>query len=299
LSNLIRKPDPAVLVAITKEVREVQARSKSTSVQILHYNLNRFEIADRKGLEITLLTTLLTFHDLSTTNNTPSAEFSVPSPQAEAAPPIPPRPAPKTGVDRVAEMHAMRYEPNEVTVDGEGSVENYGEYAEGLLADEAMLFITVCSASPADVPKVLQVVEHVKRLRHKREVNSGKLSEELHQYVIYDNKPSVGLQLQRIKLDDSPANAYTPPSSLTVHLSKIPMPELRPHPNPRPASPPPMPSPRSFSAPSPTSSSSPRPPQVRTSSAHLEEQVPTTPTQQPQTAGIGNLLWGRPRKWHH
>jgi hypothetical protein len=83
-------------------------------------------------------------------------------------------------------MHAMRYEPNEVTVDGEGSVENYGEYAEGLLAvchtwfpvrprvilnprqDDAMLFITVRSASPADVPKVLQVVEHVKRLRHKR-----------------------------------------------------------------------------------------------------------------------------------
>jgi hypothetical protein len=96
--------------------------------------MNRFEIADRKGLEITLLTTLLTFHDLSTTNNTPSAEFSVPSPQAEAAPPVPPRPAPKTGVDRVAQMHAMRYEPNEVTVDGEGSVENYGEYAEGLLA---------------------------------------------------------------------------------------------------------------------------------------------------------------------
>jgi hypothetical protein len=31
-----------------------------------------------------------------------------------------------------------------------------------------MLFITVRSGSPADVPKVLQVVEHVKRLRHKR-----------------------------------------------------------------------------------------------------------------------------------
>ncbi len=84
-------------------------------------------------MEITLLTTFLTFQDLSTSNNTPSAESSPPV-QAEAAPPVPPRPAPKTGVDRVAEMHAMRYEPNEVTVDGEGSVEDYGEYAEGLLA---------------------------------------------------------------------------------------------------------------------------------------------------------------------
>lgn len=33
---LVRKPDPAVLVAIRKEAH------KSTSVQILHYNLNRF-----------------------------------------------------------------------------------------------------------------------------------------------------------------------------------------------------------------------------------------------------------------
>jgi hypothetical protein len=87
-------------------------------------------------LEITLLTAFLTFHDMSAAYNTPSAEPSAPSPHVhvEDAPPVPPRPAPKTGVDRVAEMHAMHYEPNEVTVDGEGSVENYGEYAEGLLA---------------------------------------------------------------------------------------------------------------------------------------------------------------------
>ena len=98
---------------------------------------NRFDIADRKGLEITLLTTLLTFPDLSAANNAPSAEPSAPSPpsaRAESAPPLPPRPAPKTGIDRVAEMHAMRYEPNEVTVDAEGSIDDYGEYAEGLLA---------------------------------------------------------------------------------------------------------------------------------------------------------------------
>lgn len=122
--------------------------------------MNRFDIADRKGLEITLLTTLLTFQDLSTANTSQFDESSVSSNTSQfdessvssnasqfdessvrshpvhvkAVPPVPPRPAPKTGVDRVAEMHAMRYEPNEVTVGGEGSVENYGEYAEGLLA---------------------------------------------------------------------------------------------------------------------------------------------------------------------
>jgi hypothetical protein len=110
-----------------------------------------------------------------------------PPAQPEAPPSPPPRPAPKTGINRIAEMHAMRYEPNEVTVNEEGAIEDYGEYAEDLLAvrpvscafgcgspnglrtqDDAMLFITVRSASPADVPRVLQVVDQVKRLRHKR-----------------------------------------------------------------------------------------------------------------------------------
>jgi hypothetical protein len=31
-------------------------------------------------------------------------------------------------------MHALRYEPNEVTVNEEGAIEDYGKYAEELLA---------------------------------------------------------------------------------------------------------------------------------------------------------------------
>ncbi|OBZ65263.1 hypothetical protein A0H81_14779 [Grifola frondosa] len=57
---ILRKPDPAVLVALTKEPA---GRIKSTAVQILDYNLNRFDIHDRKGLEIVILTALLTFQD--------------------------------------------------------------------------------------------------------------------------------------------------------------------------------------------------------------------------------------------
>src|SRR6266702_271204 len=127
---------------------------------------------------------------MTAANNAPADPVVLAPPvQPEAPPSPPPRPAPKTGVNRIAEMHAMRYEPNEVTVNEEGSIEDYGEYAEGLLAvrlaclmssrsefphaslrtqDDAMLFITVRSASPADVSRVLQVVEQVKRLRHKR-----------------------------------------------------------------------------------------------------------------------------------
>ena len=81
------------------------------------------------------------------------------------------------------------------------------------------------------------------------DVNAGLLSEDLHQYVVYDSKP---IGLQRTKLDDPPQNSYLPPSSLSVHLNKIPMPELnlRPtapkqHPYPKP--PPPS---RGFSTPS-------------------------------------------------
>jgi hypothetical protein len=90
---------------------------------------------DRKGLEITILTTLLTFQDLNPMNNAPFEPVVLSHPEPLEVPPAPPpRPAPKTGIDRIAEMHALRYEPNEVTVNEEGSVEDYGEYAEGLLA---------------------------------------------------------------------------------------------------------------------------------------------------------------------
>ncbi|KAH9041240.1 hypothetical protein EDB85DRAFT_2247934 [Lactarius pseudohatsudake] len=169
-------------------------------------------------------TTLLTIQDMAAANNTPADPIILAPPvQPEAPPTPPPRTAPKTGVNRIAEMHAMRYEPNEVTVNEEGSIEDYGEYEPPRVTqDNAMLFIAVRSASPADVSRV--VVEQVKRLRHKREVTAGALREELHQYVIYDAEPS------RIKLDDPLANTYTPLTSLTVHLSKIPMPELCPRP---------------------------------------------------------------------
>ncbi|KAI0291875.1 hypothetical protein BC826DRAFT_1021441 [Russula brevipes] len=260
---LIRKPDPAVLVAITKEV---QGRVKTSSVQILDYNLNRFDIADRKGLEITLLTTLLTLQDLSTANHAP------PEPIVLSAP-----------------MHALRYEPNEVTVNEEGSVENYGEYAEGLLADDAMLFITVRSASPADVPKV-------KRLRHKREVNAGTLSENLHQYVVYDSKPA---GLQRIKLDD-------PPRTHTRHR-RIPMPELHPtpaaastgHPSlddpPPPFTPSPQQPPPQVRTAALTSASQERLLSVRSSFVGHEAPPPPISTQQAQAAAFGSG-WARSRK---
>ncbi|KAJ3899555.1 hypothetical protein F5879DRAFT_787790, partial [Lentinula edodes] len=55
---IIRKPDPPVLIAIT--TRKESNRIQSATVQILDYNLDRFEIEDRQGLELVILTALST-----------------------------------------------------------------------------------------------------------------------------------------------------------------------------------------------------------------------------------------------
>ncbi|KAH9080247.1 hypothetical protein EDB83DRAFT_2608502 [Lactarius deliciosus] len=140
---LIWKPDLAVLVMIMKDTAR---KSRTAMVQILDDNLNRFDIADRKGLEIALLTTLLTIQDMAAANNTPANPIILAPPMQPKAPPTPPpRPAPKTGVNRITEMHAMRYESNEVTVNKEGLIKNYGEYAESLLV--VHLTFLLCSWS--------------------------------------------------------------------------------------------------------------------------------------------------------
>ncbi|KAJ7497073.1 hypothetical protein FB451DRAFT_1209976 [Mycena latifolia] len=228
---MLRKPDPPVLVAVTKEP---PGRLKTTSVQILDYNLNRFDIDDRKGLEIVILTALMTFQDANDVYHTPEASSSSTSRRGSGnntptspingpAPALLPKPPKKLGIDRIAELQALRGQFNEVTVEDEGSVEDYGQYCANLFEDDAMLFVTILSAGAEQVPKVLQVVEQTKRIRHK-----AGLEEELHQYVLYDTQKQKGPK--RINLDDTDnsKSKYAPPESLTVHLSKIAMPELQP-----------------------------------------------------------------------
>ncbi|KAJ7502828.1 hypothetical protein B0H11DRAFT_605171 [Mycena galericulata] len=228
---VLRKPDPPILVAVTKEPA---GRLKTTSLQLLDYNLNRFDVFDRKGLEITILTALLSFQDTTDIQYTPEASSnSIPrrgsnnnaltSPATSPAPAPPPKPPKKLGIDRIAEIQALRGQFNEVSVEDEGSIEDYGQYCANLFEDDAMLFVTILSDSADQVPKVLQIVEETKRIRHK-----AGLEEELHQYVLYDTQARKGPK--RINLDDvdKAKNKYAPPESLTVHLSKIPMPELQP-----------------------------------------------------------------------
>jgi len=225
---MVRKPDPPVLVAVTKEPA---GRIKTTVVQILDYNLNRFDIEDRKGLEIVILTALLTFQDANEVHHANSTsslngirQSASSFPAAAIPPPKPPKPAPKTGVDRIAEMQAYKGEYNEITVEDEGRVDDYANFCIRLLEDDAMLFVTLRSATVDQVSKVLQVVEQTKRIRHKAGIDT-----ELHQYVLDDTR---GTQHgpKRIVLDDTDnkKKKYIPPNSLVVHLSKIDMPELQP-----------------------------------------------------------------------
>ncbi|KAF8159634.1 hypothetical protein B0H34DRAFT_655404 [Crassisporium funariophilum] len=235
---MIRKPDPPVIIAITKET---SGRLKTQSVQILDYNLNRFDIEDRKGLEIVILTALLTFQDANEAHHTPDAGVTSPtsnplsrvssafigtaiSPSNDLPPPPPPKPAPKTGLDRIAELQSIKGEYNEIIISDEGTIHEFAEYCNNLLKDDAMLFITVKSAEAEHVAKVLQVVEETKRIRYKAGLSED---EELHQYVLYDTQEGKKGP-RRINLDDDAKNKYAPPKNLTVHLSKISMPELQP-----------------------------------------------------------------------
>ncbi|KAK1222126.1 hypothetical protein PQX77_015054 [Marasmius sp. AFHP31] len=236
---LIRKPDPPVLVAITKEPA---GRLKTQSIQILDYNLNRFDVDDRKGLEIVILTALLTFQDANeashlkeeppkgTGTTTPARGISpagllnslTPSVLTPPlVPPPPPKPIP-SGVDRIAEMQAARDEMNEVVVEDEGGIDDYAKYSWNLLQDDAMLFVIVRSQGQEQVQKVVQVVEEIKRLHHK----AGE-EDPLHQYVTMDAIEQKGPK--RINLDDQKGKTpYKPPENIRIHLSKIPLPELQP-----------------------------------------------------------------------
>jgi hypothetical protein len=111
---------------------------------------NSFDIDDRKGLEIVVLIALMTFQDANEAHHTPEPSASTNNPIARAAsslvktpapplsdgpppPPPPPKPAPRTGLDRIAELQANQGEYNEIVVSGEGSVPEYGEYCNTLL----------------------------------------------------------------------------------------------------------------------------------------------------------------------
>jgi len=103
---------------------------------------DRFDVDDRKGLEIVILTALLTFSDAHEVSNSPeptspskpmSRVASVLHKTNDLPPPTPPKPAPRTGVERIVEMQAVKGEYNEIIISDEGSVGEYAQYCNKLL----------------------------------------------------------------------------------------------------------------------------------------------------------------------
>jgi hypothetical protein len=94
----------------------------------------RFDIADRKGLEIVLLTALFTFSDLNENYHAASeGRPGNPRRKSSGAPPVPPKPEPRVGVERIAEMQAYQGEVNELVVEDEGEIEDYAAHGWNLL----------------------------------------------------------------------------------------------------------------------------------------------------------------------
>ncbi|CAE6417864.1 unnamed protein product [Rhizoctonia solani] len=228
---ILRKPDPPVLIAVT----EPEKKNKKAIVQFLDYNLSRFDIVDKKGLEVLLLASLLSFQDQSEEYRTRAAAAEATSgglrayQSTSAGNPTPTLP-PKPGEALVVKLQSShKREPNEIVVGSEGAVDEYVDLACNLLQDETMLFIMIRALDPSQVQRVVQVAEETKRTRRR-----ARYEEELHQYLRYeDEKTSEPKGPKVIRLDgsppkDSPLKDYKPPQTLTIHLSKIPMPELAP-----------------------------------------------------------------------
>jgi hypothetical protein len=94
---------------------------------------NRFDIEDRKGLEIVTLAALLTFQDASDSYHESPKDSNATTPPSSSPPAVPPKPTRKTGVERIAEIQAGRGEVNEVLIVDECSYKDYAQYCARLL----------------------------------------------------------------------------------------------------------------------------------------------------------------------
>lgn len=222
---LLRKPDPPVQVAVT---REPAGKIRTSQVQLLDFDLNRFDIEDRKGLEIIMLASLMTFQDYSEAlkgdknGGSPSAPPSRHNSDGPATP--------TTVAEVISNSQAVnRVQKNNVIIGDDASVEDYANHCVHMLKDPSLLYLVLRSQSPDHVPKVIQVAEATKRTHYK----TGGYNEELNQYVTMEDEKPQANGPKIIKLDDDKHKKkkekdYKPPQMVVVHLSKIPMPELAP-----------------------------------------------------------------------
>ncbi|KZT59885.1 hypothetical protein CALCODRAFT_421145, partial [Calocera cornea HHB12733] len=239
---LIRKPDPPVIVCSC----DAPSMSKRSALQILDYNLQRFDIEDRKGLEICIIAGLLSFYDQQEESNRQKQQ----DPRKPGVPlrPSPPKLTPQASEEFLdvkkdlppAPSAPVPRDGNEIFILDDVPIDDYVQTCAELLRDESILFIILRAQSLSTVPKCVQVAEATKRYIYR----TTDEDDELHQYVTTDEKPDgrgKGKAKHRINLNEPMRDTkheyqyLGPPQSLTIHLSKIPMPELQPKAAPKPS----------------------------------------------------------------
>ncbi|CDZ97616.1 hypothetical protein [Phaffia rhodozyma] len=225
----VRKPDPDVDVS-----RARLGDTKSpTIITFQQYNIDRFSIKDHKGLEIILLTTLLSFLDASQEREDRPIMISSSADDTTTMVPLAPPAVPPKPQNLREEIGFGDFEeppdPNELTITSAHSVETYAQKSFDLLLDSSMLFVILRAKSPEMIPKTVKVAEEVKRLRHREGWESMDEEQEIFQYVVeniedptgpskLETKPTAGSIRRPPKVidlnDPVPATSGPSPSSL-------------------------------------------------------------------------------------
>jgi hypothetical protein len=229
-----RQPDPEIDIA-----RYTPAtKSRAAFLQVLDYNVQRLEVADRRGLEVLILTAICTLLDLESdekhkddplnyTNNL----LSPPAPSSSAQ-------------SRTPSHTPIPAAPNEIIIDAHSPADIYVQHAIHLMRQdeggEGLHLIIIKASSPQCTPKAVQVAAEIKLKWYRLQPiakgrtldplpgSTSEIAEELYQYVrdpsLVKTSPStppkedqapIG-QRRRIKLD-APTSSPPPSASPAGH----------------------------------------------------------------------------------
>ncbi|KAH8086423.1 hypothetical protein HD553DRAFT_217070 [Filobasidium floriforme] len=240
--SLDRKPDPSVQLCLGRE----PAKGKDGIIQLLDYNLERFEFEDKKGLEIAMYTSLLSILDaaeerLAARDGKPTVQPKVATTEASGANPGLSKGGRRESAGKAVGTDDMSgANPNELFVRADGSTTEYSARAVSLLADPSVLFIIIKTRQAEAAQKAVEVADATKRARHRAGLDQD--SRGLYQYVVEEEVKSAprvasGQQGPRvIDLNDAPKSepkrsdtkAWRPPPNISIYLSKIELPDLHP-----------------------------------------------------------------------
>lgn len=265
ICSIERKPDPSVEVCVA---RHPSKGGKEGIIQLLDYNLERFRIQDLKGLEIALYTSIISILEAASDRPSSKDAYTSPYPSgrpnghatSNGARALSSTSTNSQGPLITADDYEDDFNPNEVIVNASGSSEVFATRCVSLLQDDAILFIIIRSKDAAAVTKAVEVADATKRMRHRAGLDQER-EHSLRQYVVENegkgggglvsnvgprNMTAKASKLSNgpkvIDLNDKPKSpkeeaakrktsvraSWTPPTGVSIFLSKIDLPDLHP-----------------------------------------------------------------------